>query len=76
MFASCVAAKKGATFSAVRRSKRGGDDDFHDRQVALEIVHAGGAARMHTLLIGRGLTALYEDRWQCSVSYARRPRPT
>lgn len=70
LFATCAAAKNGATFSAVRRPRRSGADDFHDRQVALEIVHAGGAARLHTLLIGRGLTALYEDRWQCSVSYA------
>lgn len=70
MFATCAAAKKGATFAALRRPRRGGADDFHDRQVALEIVHAGGAVRLHTLLIGRGLTALYEDRWQCSVSYA------
>ncbi len=70
LFAKCAAAKRGATFTAVRRPRRGGADDFHDRQVALEIVHAGGAARLHTLLIGRGLTALYEDRWQCSVSYA------
>ena len=70
LFATCAAAKKGATFSAIRRPRRGGADDFHDRQVALEIVHAGGVVRLHTLLIGRGLTALYEDRWQCSVSYA------
>lgn len=70
MFATCSAAKKGATFSALRRPRRGGADDFHDRQVTLEIVHAGGAVRLHTLLLGRGLTALYEDRWQCSVSYA------
>ena len=69
-FAACSAAAFGATFTPIRRYRRGGADDFHDRQVTLEIVHAGGAVRLHTLLIGRGLTALYEDRWQCSVSYA------
>lgn len=70
LFATSQAARNGATFSLVRRPRRYGADDFHDRQVTLEIVHAGGAARSHTLLIGRGLSALYEDRWQCSVSYA------
>ncbi|MBX9803340.1 MAG: DEAD/DEAH box helicase [Caulobacteraceae bacterium] len=69
-FATSAAARKGATFSPVRRPRRNRDDDFHDRQITLEIEHAGGAVRSHTLLIGRGLTALYEDRWQCSVSYA------
>lgn len=69
-FAACGAAASGATFTPIRRYRRGGADDFHDRQIILEIVHAGGAVRLHTLLIGRGLTALYEDRWQCSVSYA------
>lgn len=69
-FAASAAARKGATFSPVRRPRRNRADDFHDRQVTLEIEHAGGVVRSHTLLIGRGLTALYEDRWQCSVSYA------
>ena len=69
-FATSAAARKGATFASVRRPRRNRDDDFHDRQITLEIEHAGGVVRLHTLLIGRGLTALYEDRWQCSVSYA------
>ncbi|MCA3752035.1 MAG: DEAD/DEAH box helicase [Phenylobacterium sp.] len=69
-FALCRAAKQGTTFTPVRRYRKGVDDDFHDRQISLEVIHAGGAVRLHTLLIGRGLTALYEDRWQCSVSYA------
>jgi hypothetical protein len=70
LFGASEAARRGATFLAVRRLKRTRDDDFHDRQVVLEIEHAGGAVRPHTLLIGRGLEALYDDRWQCSVSYA------
>jgi hypothetical protein len=70
LFLASEAARKGATFMPIRRPKRSRDDDFHDRQVALEIEHAGGAVRVHTLLIGRGLEALYNDRWQCSVSYA------
>jgi hypothetical protein len=69
-FSISKAANHGATFTPVRRYRKGVEDDFHDRQIALAIVHAGGAVRLHTLLIGRGLTALYEDRWQCSVSYA------
>jgi hypothetical protein len=70
LFAASDAAQRGVTFQPVRRFKRARDDDFHDRQVSLEIQHAGGAIRIHTLLIGRGVEALYDDRWQCSVSYA------
>ena len=76
LFASSSAARKGVLFSPARRPRRGRADDFHDRQVILEIEHAGGAVRQHTLLIGRGLTALYEDRWQCSVSYAPPSAPS
>lgn len=70
LFSSSSASSKGALFSPARRPRRGPAGDFHDRQVTLEIEHAGGAVRQHSLLIGRGLIALYEDRWQCTVSYA------
>jgi hypothetical protein len=70
LFGASEAARKGATLMPVRRLKRTRDDDFHDRQVMLEVEHAGGAVRPHTLLIGRGLQALYDERWHCSVSYA------
>lgn len=70
LFGASDAARKGATLMPVRRLKRTRDDDFHDRQVVLDIEHPGGAVRVHTLLIGRGLEALYNERWHCSVSYA------
>ncbi|MCV0416205.1 MAG: hypothetical protein K5831_15155 [Brevundimonas sp.] len=69
-FAVSSAARKGATFTPIRRPQRNRADDFHDRQITLEVESAGGAVRSHKIVIGRGLTALYEDRWQCSVSYA------
>lgn len=54
----------------VRRSKRSRDDDFHDRFVEVEIRHAGGAVKTHQLTIGRGVEALYDERRQCTVTYA------
>lgn len=69
-FAASSAAQRGATFTSVRRPQRNRADDFHDRQITLQVEHAGGAVKSHMIVIGRGLTALYEDRWQCSVSYA------
>jgi hypothetical protein len=54
----------------VRRSKRSRDDDFHDRFVEVDIRHAGGAVKRHELTIGRGIEALYNDRRQCTVTYA------
>ncbi|WP_313231886.1 DEAD/DEAH box helicase [Sphingobium yanoikuyae] len=53
-----------------RRRKRSYDDDFHDRFVEFDIRHAGGAVKRHELTIGRGLEALYNDRRQCTVTYA------
>lgn len=52
-----------------RRSKRSRDDDFHDRSVELYVRGAGGAIRTHELMIGRGLEALYNERFQCNVVY-------
>lgn len=54
----------------VRRSKRSRDDDFHDRFIEVDIRHAGGAIKRHELTIGRGVEALYNDRRQCTVTYA------
>lgn len=54
----------------VRRSKRSRDDDFHDRFIEVDIRHAGGAVKRHELTIGRGVEALYNDRRQCTVTYA------
>lgn len=56
--------------SLVRRRKRSRDDDFHDRFVDLSVRHAGGAVRLHELSLGRGLEALYDERKQCTVTYA------
>lgn len=53
-----------------RRSKRGRDDDFHDRFVEIDVRHAGGAVKRHELTIGRGIEALYNDRRECTVAYA------
>lgn len=52
-----------------RRSKRSRDDDFHDRSVELYVRAAGGALRKHEIMIGRGLEALYNARFQCNVVY-------
>jgi hypothetical protein len=53
------------------RPRRGrGQADFHDRSVELDIVHSGGAVRQHCLLTGRGLIALFQDRFECSLTYA------
>lgn len=53
-----------------RRRKRSRDDDFHDRFVDISVRHAGGAVRIHALTLGRGLEALYDERKQCTVTYA------
>ncbi|MEA1071739.1 DEAD/DEAH box helicase [Sphingomonas sp. LY160] len=59
----------GTRIALVRRSKRARDDDFHDRFVEIEVRHAGGAQRVHELMIGRGVEALYNGRRQCTVTY-------
>ena len=56
--------------SLKRRRKRTHDDDFHDRFVDISIRHVGGAIRVHELSLGRGIEALYDDRKQCTVTYA------
>lgn len=56
--------------SLARRRKRSRDDDFHDRFVDIAVRHAGGAVRIHELALGRGVEALYDDRKQCTVTYA------
>lgn len=56
--------------SLTRRRKRSRDDDFHDRFVDVTVRHAGGAVRLHALTLGRGLEALYDERKQCTVTYA------
>ena len=43
-----------------RRSKRS----------RVDVRHAGGAVKRHELTIGRGIEALYNDRRQCTVTYA------
>lgn len=53
----------------VRRPRRGPGDDFHDRFVAIDVKGAGGAIARHSITIGRGLEALFDDRWQCTVTY-------
>ncbi|WP_312136402.1 DEAD/DEAH box helicase [Brevundimonas sp.] len=56
--------------SLKRRRKRTHDDDFHDRFIDISIRHAGGAIRVHELSLGRGIEALYDERKQCTVTYA------
>jgi superfamily II DNA or RNA helicase len=57
-------------FSLMRRPKRSQTDDFHDRTIELNIRHAGGAVRLHELALGRGAEALFDERRQCTVTYA------
>lgn len=56
--------------SLARRRKRSRDDDFHDRFVDITVRHAAGTQRLHALSLGRGLEALYDERKQCTVTYA------
>ncbi len=53
-----------------RRAKRSLDDDFHDRSVALNVRNASGALQLHELLIGRGLEALFNEQYECTVTYS------
>ncbi len=53
-----------------RRIKRSRTDDFHDRFIEIDVRHAGGATKTHQLTIGRGIEALYNERRQCTVTYA------
>lgn len=58
----------GPRLKLTSRSKRGGD--FHDRSIELDIVHAGGAVRTHSLLLGRGAEAFFNEFRECTVIYA------
>jgi hypothetical protein len=70
--AAYVAGLPSATprLNLVRRRERDADDDFHDRFIDLDVVGVDGAVRQHSLNIGRGAEALFDDRWQCTVTYA------
>lgn len=57
------------SFSLARRAKRGPDDDFHDRFVDIDVRGSDGGLQRHSITIGRGLQALFEDNWQCTVTY-------
>ena len=52
-----------------RRSKRTRDDDFHDRFIEIDVKQAGGTIKRHSITIGRGVEALYNERRQCTVTY-------
>jgi hypothetical protein len=56
------------SFSPRRRGRRG-DGDFHDREVAIDCVGAGGATQTHTLWTGRGLIALVDTNWDLRLTY-------
>jgi len=45
-------------------------DDFHDRFVEVDVKSAAGALFRHTLTIGRGLEAMFDDRKACTIAYA------
>ncbi len=55
--------------SLSRRSKRGPDDDFHDRTIDIFVRHSGGAVRQHWIAIGRGVEALFDGRRECNMTY-------
>jgi hypothetical protein len=52
------------------RPHRRPNDDFHDRFVDIDVKAAGEGTRRHEITIGRGLGALFNPRWQCTVTYA------
>ncbi|WP_298672533.1 DEAD/DEAH box helicase [uncultured Sphingomonas sp.] len=60
----------GPRLSLVRRHKRGGGDDFHDRFIEIDVRGADGTSARHELTIGRGVLALYDVGRQCTVTYA------
>lgn len=57
------------SFSLTRRAKRGADDDFHDRFVDIDVRGSDGDLQRHSITIGRGVQALFEENWQCTVTY-------
>ena len=46
------------------------NDDFHDRFVEIDVKAENGKTDHHEITIGRGLQALFDERWQCTVTYA------
>ena len=54
----------------VRRERRRGGGDFHDRFIRIGVKGPGGAIEQHELSIGRGAESLFDDRHQCTVTYA------
>ncbi|MGY2733619.1 DEAD/DEAH box helicase [Sphingomonas sp. UYP23] len=59
----------GPRLNLVRRRRRGGSDDFHDRFVDIDVRGAGGAVDRHSISIGRGVEALFDASRQCTVTY-------
>jgi hypothetical protein len=57
------------TVFSTKRKGRASGDDFHDREVHIECVGAGGAAQMHTIWTGRGLVSLVEPGWDLRLTY-------
>jgi hypothetical protein len=53
-----------------RRSSGGQNGHFHDRRVTIEVQRVAGGTSIHTLFFGMGLLALYELKFQCTISYA------
>ena len=56
--------------SLVRRERRRGGGDFHDRFIRIGVKGPSGQVEQHELSIGRGAEALFDDRHQCTVTYA------
>jgi hypothetical protein len=67
-----LAAFKEATpkISLNRRIKKSRDDDFHDRFVEIDVDGPANTRRRHEITIGRGLEALFDEKKQCTVTYA------
>lgn len=61
---------KSPLFSLLRRSKKNAYDDFHDRSVEIGIKNAMGHVQIHELLIGRGLEALFNEKFECTITYS------
>ncbi len=55
--------------SLVRQPRRTSEEDFHDRFIDIEVRGEDGALSEHSLIIGRGVEALYDLKKQCTVSY-------
>jgi len=65
-----VVGAQGTKVELRRRTSGGQNGHFHDRRVSIDVQRAGSGTSQHTLFFGMGLLALYDLKFECTVSYA------